>query len=480
MVFSSPIFLNFFLPATLFLVIAAHRLGGVRLSNPILLFASVIFYIWGIGASFAPVLFASIVVNYALGLYADDARRRGAPLQPPVALAAVLNIGLLAWFKYANFFIAETAPLRDLLGVEDFVWKEIVLPIGISFFTFQAMSYVFDVASGAAKALRNPFDFALYIVLFPQLIAGPIVRYGLVAEQIRNRTVTLGGFRAGSVRFLHGLVKKVVIADAAGAIADPVFSLPGNELTAGAAWLGAIAYFVQIYFDFSGYSDMAIGLGRMFGFDFPMNFDRPYAAVSMTDFWRRWHMTLSGWFRDYVYIPLGGSRRGDGRTFVNLWVVFVLTGIWHGANWTFLAWGLYHGALLIGERIFGIRDVAPGSSLIVLAARRCAVIALVLVGWIIFRSPTLDAAMNMLNAMAGFNRDAVADDLATRLSAFDKSVTAVGFLVAVLPPARFRGHEAYLGRMGRFATALLVGVAWPFALLKVLASGYSPFLYFQF
>jgi len=479
LVFSSPIFLNWFLPATLLLVMAAHRAGGARLANPLLLAASVIFYMWGVGAAFAPILLGSVISNFLLGRWAQHARDGGQSRRMPVAATVIVNLALLGWFKYGNFFVAETARLREMIGVDPFLWKEIVLPIGISFFTFQAMSYVFDVAAGRARALKNPFDYALYIILFPQLIAGPIVRYGQIAEQIGDRPLDLRGVREGAVRFVHGLVKKVAIADAAGAVADPIFGLPAGELTMGAAWIGAIAYFVQIYFDFSGYSDMAIGLGRMVGFSFPENFDRPYAALSITDFWRRWHMTLSGWFRDYVYVPLGGSRRGELSTYVNLWTVFTLTGLWHGANWTFLVWGLYHGGLLVAERLLGVREPPQSPGLAEYILRRVGVTALVLCGWIIFRAPDLSFALDYFAAMAD-GAIYLPDDLATRLRSFDLALMAVGFTIAVLPPARFRGPDLYQGALRAPATALLFCVAWPFALMKAMAGGYSPFLYFQF
>ncbi len=485
MVFSSIPFLHLFLPLALLAGLGAHAAGGARLSNPALLAASLIFYAAsGVGAAFAPILLLSIAANFALGSWASASRRRlGRAPRGPIIAAVAVNLALLGYFKYANFLVAETQGLRAFLGFEPVVWESVVLPIGISFFTFQAMSYVFDVAKGDARALRNPFDFALYIVLFPQLIAGPIVRFATIAEKLRERSVTLAGMREGAVRFVHGLVKKVVIADSAGAVADLMFDLPGGELTAGAAWLGAFAYAVQIYFDFSGYSDMAIGLGRMFGFVFPENFNRPYAALSVTDFWRRWHITLSSWFRDYVYIPLGGSRRSPARTYANLWAVFILTGVWHGANWTFLLWGAYHGALLAGERAFALRapvanDGWRGGGLT--AARRAATFLLVLFGWVLFRSQNVHQATGFYAAMASFADLSLPPAALVSIRTIDLFFMGAGACLALLAPSRFRGAEAYAGRRARVATAALMLVAFPYALLKVAAGSYSPFLYFQF
>lgn len=486
MVFSSLTFLNAFLPATLILALLAHWIGNARLSNPVLLAASLVFYMWGIGASFVVILLLSIVVNWLLGLWthAIVSGPKVSDRKYAIAASVIVNIALLGYFKYANFFVAETAPLREALGFEPFIWTDIILPIGISFFTFQSMSYVFDVASGRARVMKNPLDFALYVALFPQLIAGPIVRFAIVSEQLRKRTIGTSDLGEGAIRFAHGLVKKVIIADSAGAVADAMFALEGDQLTTGAAWLGALAYTVQIYFDFSGYSDMAIGIGRMLGFGFPENFNRPYASLSITEFWRRWHMTLSGWFRDYVYIPLGGSKAGKLRTYVNLWTVFVLTGIWHGANWTFLVWGLYHGALLVMERLLGIRPAAEGAetsgnNIAAVVARRLLVLLLVLIGWVVFRAPDLNTALDFYQSM--FTPAGMAlPQLETALAKADIAFMLIGLAIAILPPARFRGPQAYTGALGAIPSFALLLLALPFAMTKIMGGTYSPFLYFQF
>lgn len=485
MVFSSFQFLHLFIPLTLIVVLTGHKLAGPKLANPLLLLASTIFYMWGIGASFAPILFASIAVNYCLGLWADQQRRKqqGSTFWP-VLISVIANLSLLAYFKYANFFVEQLEPVRAMLGFDALIWENVILPIGISFFTFQSMSYVFDIAAGRARVLRNPLDFALYVALFPQLIAGPIVRYGLISEQLKDRQVDLHGMKEGAMRFLHGLVKKVVIADAAGAIADAVFSMPASELTMGAAWLGAVAYTVQIYFDFSGYSDMAIGLGRMFGFKFPENFNRPYTALSITDFWRRWHMTLSNWFRDYVYIPMGGSRfENQGRIYFNLWVIFFLTGIWHGANWTFIVWGLYHGGLLALERMSNLRvhvseQIELGFMEYLL--RRSGVIFMVLLGWVMFRASSLDYAVDFYQAMFTLGDFSLPLQMRLELSMSNVAFMLLGVYLAFLLPPYVRGPLVYRGRFSYAASIALVVVAYPFAMMKIMAGTYSPFLYFQF
>jgi alginate O-acetyltransferase complex protein AlgI len=268
------------------------------------------------------------------------------------------QLGLLLWFKYANFGVAQINHVRELMDAPALSWTAIGLPIGISFYVFQCVSYVFDVARGEVKARRNFLDLALFVILFPQLIAGPIVRYALIDAEIDKRQSTLAGIAQGATRFIYGLAKKVIVADACASLADAVFGLPATDLTTRTAWLGMVAYTFQIYFDFSGYSDMAIGLGRMFGFRFPENFTNPYTSGSITEFWRRWHMTLGNWMRNYLYIPLGGNKVNSySRMYFNLWLVFIASGFWHGAAWTFIFWGIYHGLWLILERAFLLKII---------------------------------------------------------------------------------------------------------------------------
>ncbi|MCL2081308.1 MAG: MBOAT family protein [Oscillospiraceae bacterium] len=385
MVFSQPVFLFGFLP----LVLGFCHLAPKRFKNYILLLFSLIFYGWG-EPRFVFVMIAVSLVNFAAALaMARFAAGRPALRRALLAAAAAANVGLLAYFKYAGFFAAN---LNTLFGAGLNV-PVIELPIGISFFTFQAMSYTADVYRGVCAAQKNPFYVLLYISLFPQLIAGPIVRYSDIESEINERSVSWTDMSAGVERFIIGFAKKVIIADQAAYIADAVFDM--GPASPAAAWLGAIAYALQIYYDFSAYSDMAIGLGLMLGFHFLENFNYPYAAVSISDFWRRWHISLSTWFRDYVYIPLGGSRRGAARRTLNLLAVWFLTGLWHGARWNFVLWGLYYFALLSLEKLIPARTLEKIPSIL----RRLAVLLLVLVGWVFFRADGISAAIDYLRVM---------------------------------------------------------------------------------
>jgi alginate O-acetyltransferase complex protein AlgI len=474
MVFASVEFLFLYLPA----VLAAYFLVPARLKNWVLLAASLGFYIWGAG-TLVFLLVASILANYVAGLLVAGALGRGNTRQARVfvVLAIALDVGLLAYFKYANFLVDQVNGITTRLGLGNVALAKVLLPIGISFYTFHAISYVIDVSRGH-RYLRNLADFSVYITMFPQLIAGPIIRYHEIADQLHRRHHDMDRFAEGAVRFTHGLAKKVIVADAVAPVANAAFSTPSGELTFFAAWVGALAYTVQIYFDFSGYSDMAIGLGRMLGFDFPENFRRPYSSLSITDFWRRWHMTLSRWFRDYVYLPLGGSRAGEGSTYRNLVAVFLLTGVWHGANWTFIVWGAYHGALLLIERVTGQRVVeADGYS----AVRRTVTFVLVVMGWVFFRADTLGYAFSYLGAMFGGNAG-MTPDVALALSNRAVLTLAIG-LGATLLPRRLtlgtfvtftRGAPAAAARVG------LLGIALPYATVLLAAGSFSPFLYFQF
>lgn len=475
MVFSSAEFLFFFLPASLVLYFIVPR----RLRNFVLLVASLVFYSWG-GGKFLFILMVSILADYGFGFLADFGHREDIRKWRRVAVtgSVAVNLGLLAYFKYANFFVAEVGAMAERLGFGPLSFAEVALPIGISFFTFQSMSYTIDVARGSAKHLSNPIDFAMYVALFPQLIAGPIVRFHELSDQIRSRRVTLDGFSDGVVRFAHGLVKKVVVADSVALLADAAFGARPGHLSASAAWVGLAAYTIQIYFDFSGYSDMAIGLGKMFGFTFPENFNRPYSAVSITDFWRRWHMTLSNWFRDYLYLPLGGSRVSSSRTYFNLVFVFLVTGLWHGANWTFVAWGAFHGTLLIAERVTGQRPTGDGEHSFVWMRRTYTFFAAAL-GWVLFRAPNLADALAYLKALApsgGWGDIAI-------LNASQRSLLVlVAALVVVLVPRSFSGPKLLTGSSPQSALARLgtLGVALPLAAILILGGSFSPFLYFQF
>lgn len=478
MVFSSPDFLFFFLPATL----ATYHFAPKRARNAVLLLASLAFYAYDSGALVLLLVFSTVADFIAGKIVASGiALRSQARIRTGVVLSVIVNVGLLAYFKYANFIVDQLNAAADGFGLPSVAWTSVVLPIGISFYTFQSMSYTIDVARGRVEPISSVFDFALYVSLFPQLIAGPIVRFHEIGHEIRNRPRNLEDFSEGVVRFAHGLAKKVIVADVAGLVAEEVFALPPGELSTSAAWLGVFAYTIQIYFDFSGYSDMAIGLGRMFGFHFPENFRRPYSAVSITDFWRRWHITLSNWFRDYLYIPLGGSRGSAYRTYRNLGLVFVLTGLWHGANWTFVIWGIYHGALLMLERVSDQRPVGRDRPTFLFWRRGLTLLA-VIVGWVIFRSEDMAQAASILGTMfspqGGGLPAAVSTVLTTRVQ-----VTLVLSGLVFLLPREFVGGITLpqaSGRFGGLARAVLLLVVFPYSLALAATGFFSPFLYYQF
>jgi len=472
LVFSSISFLFWFLPG----VLALYHLAPVRLRNPVLLLASLFFYTWGAGAAVL-LLVVSVFADFACGRWAHRAREAGDARGVRMAIAGsvLVNLALLGWFKYANFVVDQLNVLGDAAGLGTIAWNSIALPIGISFFTFQSMTYTFDVARGRVAPTRSFLDFALYVALFPQLIAGPIVRYLDIAGQIHERERKIDDLASGALRFSHGLVKKILVADSVGMIADAVFGAPADQLSAPLAWLGVAAYTLQIYFDFSGYSDMAIGLGRMFGFTFPENFLRPYSAASITDFWRRWHVTLSRWFRDYVYIPWGGSRGGRVATGRNLIAVFLLCGLWHGANWTFLVWGAWHGLLLVIERATGAREQGG-------AVRRALTLFLVIMGWVVFRAESIGHAGRIYAVLFSGGSGAAWPEIASALTHRNLIMLLVGVVVVLLPTS-FSGAawlESTAGARPRLARVALIAVLLPWVLVLAAAGTFSPFLYYQF
>ncbi|MEV4286280.1 MBOAT family protein [Nonomuraea bangladeshensis] len=478
MSFASPLFLWFFMPATLLALWALPR----RCRNAVVAVASLVFYAWGAGPH-TLLLLSAVVVNYGAGLALDSARLRDRPrARRKVLLAAVgWNVAMLAVWKYAGFATEQLDALTDALGLGHSPIVTLALPIGISFFTFHHLSYVVDVYRGSTPAQRSPVRFITYIAMFPQLVAGPIVRYHEIAEQLGDtRRDRLGDLAAGFPRFALGLAKKVIVADSLAAVADAAFAQAGGPVNTPTAWLGAAAFALQIYFDFSGYSDMAVGLGLMFGFRLPENFDRPYSAYSVTDFWRRWHMSLSRWFRDYVYIPLGGNRGGAPRTYRNLLIIFVLCGFWHGADWTFLVWGLYHGALLVAERLLGW-DRPPGT-VWALVLRRAATLLLVVVGWVFFRAKSMSEAWSMLRAMFTWRPGELDEFVAWAANDQRTAVFALALAVVALPASRALGPLIQTGRgpVVRVARAAVTWVAAPYAAMLVAAGTFSPFLYYQF
>ena len=389
MVFSSPVFLFLFLPLTLLLVWLA---GSRSAQNTVLLFASLVFYAWG-EAGYVFLMLASIAMNHLVAF----AMERSGHARVWLAAGVVLNLATLTWFKYASFLLDGWNGLTALLGAAPITLPPVDLPLGVSFFVFHSISYLVDIHRGKATAQHDPKITALYITLFPQLVAGPIVRYRDVARQFTERVLSVGTFTSGVQRFVVGLSKKLLIADECARIADGIFALPSNEVNAAVGWLGAVAYAIQIYFDFSGYSDMAIGLGRMFGFEFLENFNRPYIARSLREFWKRWHISLSNWFRDYLYIPLGGDRNGVVRTYLNLFIVFFLTGLWHGASWSFVVWGMLHGCVMVVERL-GFDKILSRAPRILSHAY---LLLVVLVSWIFFRVTDITSAWRFVQGMFG-------------------------------------------------------------------------------
>jgi alginate O-acetyltransferase complex protein AlgI len=478
MSFASPVFLWFFMPATLI----AYWVLPRAWRNGLVAVASLLFYTWGAGP-YTVLLLSAIAVNYAAGLVIDADRYADRPgLRRGVLYTAVgWDLAILAIWKYAGFASRQIDALSEALGLGGSPVIELALPIGISFFTFHHISYVVDVYRHSRPAQKSPVQFVTYIAMFPQLVAGPIVRYHEIAEQLadtrRNRA---DDFALGFPRFAWGLTKKVVIADTIAPVADAAFATSGGDMTTATAWLGALAYTLQLYFDFSGYSDMAIGLGLMIGFKLPENFDRPYSAVSITDFWRRWHMSLSRWFRDYVYIPLGGNRHGTARTYRNLIIIFVATGFWHGANWTFLVWGLYHGALMLIERAGGWGDVTATGPRLVL--RRALTFLLVVIGWVFFRAADLGQALMMLRHMFVPSGGGLPEAVSVSLTNTRSVMLVLALLVVLLPGSFVLGRILEAGRTPRakVTRVAVMAVAGPYAAVLVAAGTFSPFLYYQF
>jgi alginate O-acetyltransferase complex protein AlgI len=476
-VFSSATFLFCFLPV----VLVATWLAPARLRRFVLLFASVGFYVWGVQA-FVLVVIASTLADWALALGIARARARGAGRAAGVLLAigVAQNVALLGWFKYAGFLTEQLSRLTEALGAGGGLAVAVALPIGISFFTFEKISYVVDVWRGDVEAKRDPSQVLLFVFLFPRSIAGPIVRLREIQDQLRTPRPRIDEIGDGATRFAWGLAKKVLIADQIAPVADAAFASAGSgELTSTAAWIGALAYALQLYFDFSGYSDMAIGIGMMLGFRLPENFDRPYSAVSVTDFWRRWHMTLSRWFRDYVYIPLGGNRHGERATYRNLLIVFALTGFWHGAAWAFVLWGLYHGAWMLIERRMGWRGV--GDRVRLAPLRRALTFLIVLLGWVLFRAESLHLAADYYAAMLSFD-GGLSGAVSAALTNQATAALAVAATILLLPGGTSGGRwvSERLGALPSIARTATVGVLLPIALAYALSEAFSPFLYFQF
>ena len=471
-------FVFVFLPT----VMGVNLLLPGKAKNYWLLACSLLFYAWG-EPSFVFVMMGSIAFNYVLALLIAGCGERKGRKKALLAADVAGNLGLLFVFKYLNFV---TRTLRGWFpGLVPLIPQtSILLPIGISFFTFQALSYVIDVYRGT-PAQKNPAYLGLYISLFPQLIAGPIVRYSTVAEQIEHRTVTVDGFAEGVLTFLRGFNKKILLANVLGEVADRAFG--ASELSTGMAWLGALCYMLQIYFDFGGYSEMAIGLGRMLGFRFEKNFDYPYISRTVTEFWRRWHISLGSWFRDYVYIPLGGSRVSSRGLLVrNLMVVWLLTGIWHGAEWTFILWGVMYGILITAEKLTGVpRKLAEPGHGAAKALYRAFTLLAVLLGWVLFRAESLSQAGAYLGTMFGLGGAGLTDNALTVCLRDYRIVMLAGLLCATPLFARLKEKGAGGAEGPRAAAVEAVSWAVQMALFLVsvgalLMGAHNPFIYFNF
>jgi alginate O-acetyltransferase complex protein AlgI len=480
MVFSSFFFLFGFLP----LFLGCYFLAPARWKNLVALVGSYLFYAWGAPRLLALFLF-SCLVDYFIGraIFAagDHARRKRALL----ICSVVFNVGALFYYKYANFFVGELSRLLLQLGFGPAHWTAVVLPIGISFFTFHKISYIIDVYRGVVKPSTNFINYALYIALFPQLIAGPIIRYYDIHEQIVSRRHDLELVFEGIYRFCLGLGKKVLIADAMGSVADMVMHLRPDALSTPYAWLGIMCYAYQIYFDFSGYSDMAIGLGKIMGFHFLENFDRPYISQNFTEFWRRWHISLSRWMRDYLYIPLGGNRASALRKYLNLWTVFLLSGLWHGANWTFVVWGLYHGFFLVLDKLCWL-DLSKRFTRL---TNTLLTFVLVLIGWVFFRSETLSGAIDYLWRMFDFVHFGAMPRYVPRGTVIHNQgifIFALATLISFAPSlprfedlrdaaaARLSGIQIACLRFSLSAGCLVLST------LALATTNYTPFIYFRF
>ncbi len=474
MLFSSTTFLYLFLPATLFGYYVVFRWKR-SLQNIFLLLASLFFYAWG-EPLFVFVMIASIICNWAFGLMVGKFKTNNKTrlAKTIIVVSCVFNLGLLFVFKYLNF-TANT--ICSLLHKESII-PTIVLPIGISFFTFQAMSYVIDVYRGNGQVQKNILNVGLYISFFPQLIAGPIVRYETVADQILNRKETLNDFFDGFSRFIVGLSKKVLLANSFAIIADRSFDgcATGETLSVAFSWLGAIAYSLQIFFDFSGYSDMAIGLGKMFGFHFLENFNYPYISKSITEFWRRWHISLGSWFRDYVYIPLGGSRVNKPRLVFNLFVVWLLTGIWHGANWTFIIWGLMYFVLLTFEKLLGVNKKTGRFFGIF---KWIYTLFFVLIGWVIFRSDSITSALDYLKSMFGLAGNVFYDGLFTGYFMQNVILICIG-IFACTPVLKRLKEKTKKNIVLDIIYVLILVTLFVLCVSRLVSSSYNPFIYFNF
>ncbi len=468
MLFSSMTFVFMFLP----IVSVVYLLARKDLQNYILLVASIIFYAWG-EPRYLAIMILTILVNYVGANYIS--RSKDIFHRKLLLTATILvNLSFLFYFKYFNFVMEN---INQALKVNiDFI--DVVMPIGISFYTFQALSYVIDVYRGEVKAQKDIYKLSLYITIFPQLVAGPIVKYHDVDEQISDRKVSFDKVAYGVKRFIVGLAKKMLIANTLGAVADKIFSQPVEQFDCLTAWIGAIAYSLQLYYDFSGYSDMAIGLGAIFGFKFLENFNYPYISKSITEFWRRWHISLSTWFKEYLYIPLGGNRVSKKRNLFNLLVVFLATGIWHGASWNFVFWGLWHGAFIIFEKITGWHKKVGGFK--ISFAQHIYTIFAFVIGWVMFRAENMSYAFEYMKNMFGLVKE---HKIVYELPYYIDNLETIAFVVAIIcamPVFNKIFEIKYEHKVWRSVVNVWLIVLFLVSASSIAASTYNPFIYFRF
>lgn len=474
MVFSSSIFLVYFLA---FLVLTYYVLPR-SFKNPLLLIASLGFYAWG-APVFVYIITGVMLVDFFIvqGMHKNSNKRTRQVL---LWISILVKVGLLLYCKYANFFVENINEILEFMGSSNIEWIKVIMPIGISFFTFQALSYTVDVYRGVHAPLKRVTDYLLYILFFPQLIAGPIVRFNEIANQMvdRRESETADNILHGIHRFILGLSKKVLIANTMGAVSDDIFALDPTGIGMITAWIGALAYTFQIYFDFAGYSDMAIGLGRMFGFKFPENFNNPYVSQNITEFWKRWHITLGAWMRDYLYIPLGGNRvSSKSRLYLNLWLVFIISGFWHGASWNFILWGAFHGGFLILDRLFLLKlynKIGKLPSIVF-------TFFITVVGWVIFKITSLEQCGKYLSAMFSFSEGEIFYYLDFKPLIFFFISAFFSFFI-LIPMAKRVHNNIYVAPKASY-NKTLTGICLLLFIVcfaTITSSGFNPFIYFRF
>lgn len=471
MVFSSMTFIWIFLPLLLF----CYFIVKEKYRNVILLVFSLIFYSWGEPQYIILMLF-SIFINYIFGITLDKFKLNKHK-RIVLILSILFNLGLLVYFKYFNFIVTN---INDIIGKNIIPNKNISLPIGISFYTFQIMSYIIDLYRGEIKVQKNLLNLALYISFFPQLIAGPIVKYKDIDEQLQKRSITIGKFSEGIKRFIYGLSKKVILANSLAYVADTIFNSNIEIINTPIAWLGAICYTLQIYFDFSGYSDMAIGLGRMFGFEFMENFNLPYISQSITEFWRRWHISLSTWFKEYLYIPLGGNRKGKFRTYINLAIVFLATGIWHGAAWNFVIWGLFNGFFLIIEKI-KLKELLDKNKFKFI--NHIYSLLVIIFGWVLFRVDNLKATLQYMKIMIIPSKQLTNFDTSLILNPKNILIIVIAILFSGILQSIFnklKNKEKVKAFYQKYIEIIFIFSLMFICIMMLASDTYNPFIYFRF